>query len=285
MQRPTSLSRRAVLLGGVVALPLSGCGIRLEDDAPDLPLVPHRTPVAGEAALLAMVASLRAERPAESVPAGAAAARAEALTEALTELGIPTTELERASSAGAATSQAEDVAAYESALRECQPGLLQLVGSLAVARVLRGPAPLWTGADRTPWQRPDPARSAASDTRAAAWTLTVAAARAEGEEQTRLRSLVAGLEELLRLQTAAGDDDGSGAPLGYDLDDPLATAAERAALARTTLTTLTDRLVALLPSLDADRTAAHEIVAWAATTLALGQPWQLEIGTLPGYGP
>ena len=82
-----------------------------------------------------------------------------------------------------------------------------------------------------------------------------------------------------------GDDDGSGAPLGYDLDDPLATAAERAALARTTLTTLTDRLVALLPSLDADRTAAHEIVAWAATTLALGQPWQLEIGTLPGYGP
>ena len=183
MQRPTSLSRRAVLLGGVVALPLSGCGIRLEDDAPDLPLVPQRTPVAGEAALLAMLASLRAERPAESVPAGAAAARA------------------------------------------------------------------------------------------------------EGEEQMRLRSLVAGLEELLRLQTAAGDDDGSGAPLGYDLDDPLATAAERAALARTTLTTLTDRLVALLPSLDADRTAAHEIVAWAATTLALGQPWQLEIGTLPGYVP
>lgn len=48
---------RRLLLAGVGAVllaPVSGCGIRLEDDAPRLPLVPTREPLAGETALVAL---------------------------------------------------------------------------------------------------------------------------------------------------------------------------------------------------------------------------------------
>ncbi len=48
--------RRRTVVAGVVAvvLPSAGCGIRLEDDAPRVPLVPTRTPVPAEAELVAL---------------------------------------------------------------------------------------------------------------------------------------------------------------------------------------------------------------------------------------
>ncbi|QGN57768.1 DUF4439 domain-containing protein [Nostocoides sp. HKS02] len=49
--------RRAVLTGGLgalAALTLSGCGIRLEDDAPRVPLIPTRSPVPGESFLVGL---------------------------------------------------------------------------------------------------------------------------------------------------------------------------------------------------------------------------------------
>jgi hypothetical protein len=50
-----SPSRRALLVGALGALPaLGGCGIRLEDDAPRVPLVPTREPLPGEALLTAL---------------------------------------------------------------------------------------------------------------------------------------------------------------------------------------------------------------------------------------
>ena len=52
-----SPSRRAVLAagaGGLGALTLSACGIRLEDDAPRVPLVPTREPLRGESFLVAL---------------------------------------------------------------------------------------------------------------------------------------------------------------------------------------------------------------------------------------
>ena len=52
---PSRPARRAVLTAGVgiaVATALGACGIRLEDDAPDVPLVPRRKPVPGEAFLV-----------------------------------------------------------------------------------------------------------------------------------------------------------------------------------------------------------------------------------------
>lgn len=54
-------TRRGVLtaglglgLGSVVAMSLAACGIRLEDDAPRVPLIPTRAPVPGEAFLIAL---------------------------------------------------------------------------------------------------------------------------------------------------------------------------------------------------------------------------------------
>lgn len=271
-----------MLLGAGLALAVTGCGVRLEDDAPDLPLVPRRTPISGEAALLAMVTSLSRETDATSVPPGAAGERVETFVDALTELRVPETEIRRAREADPTWTEAEDVAVYEGALRECQPGLLPLVGSLAVARVLRGPATLWAKEPPTAWQVTDPARSAAQDTRAALWSLTVVTARAGGDERSTVQAVVAGLQELLSRQVVAGDDDGSTAPLGYDLEESLATPDERATLVRETLATLGARYLALLTSLADDRDAAHEVVAWAAAPLRLGDPWQVEVGALPG---
>ena len=52
--------RRALLtagLGTLSALALASCGIRLEDDAPRIPLLPARTPIDGETFLLGLVRS------------------------------------------------------------------------------------------------------------------------------------------------------------------------------------------------------------------------------------
>jgi hypothetical protein len=50
-------TRRVVLGAGLLAVALgaSSCGVRLEDDAPRLPLVPTREPIAGEDALLRLL--------------------------------------------------------------------------------------------------------------------------------------------------------------------------------------------------------------------------------------
>ncbi len=53
---------RRTLLGGAAAaglLALGGCGIRLEDNAPDLPLVPTRSPIPAQQALLDLLAGTR----------------------------------------------------------------------------------------------------------------------------------------------------------------------------------------------------------------------------------
>ena len=47
--------RRALVLGALAApVLLAGCGVRLEDDAPPLPLIPSREPLAGEDELTAL---------------------------------------------------------------------------------------------------------------------------------------------------------------------------------------------------------------------------------------
>ncbi len=55
-ERGRGVDRRWVVSGllGAAVLPASACGIRLEDDAPRVPLVPTRTPVPVEAALVAL---------------------------------------------------------------------------------------------------------------------------------------------------------------------------------------------------------------------------------------
>lgn len=53
--------RRVLLASGIAAglVTLAGCGIRLQDNAPDVPLLPRRTPVPEEQALLDLLANTR----------------------------------------------------------------------------------------------------------------------------------------------------------------------------------------------------------------------------------
>src|SRR5690606_7172588 len=113
--RPTGpgprLGRR-VLLGGALgagALALSGCGVRLEDDAPDIPFIPTREPIPAESALIWLLQDcrdLRAADPATEAPYGEQVA---VLRSALYRAGIPIETLDDAltpttTSAGAAPS-------------------------------------------------------------------------------------------------------------------------------------------------------------------------------------
>ncbi|NYG05852.1 hypothetical protein BJ986_000339 [Phycicoccus badiiscoriae] len=111
---PACPSRRRVLtlglglgLGAVTAGSLAACGIRLEDNAPQLPLIPKRPPVPSESFLLALwrhsedlairAASLRG--PATSVPARLAALHRRQVVVLETELlrlGVPATALDAA---------------------------------------------------------------------------------------------------------------------------------------------------------------------------------------------
>ncbi|HSF98601.1 MAG TPA: DUF4439 domain-containing protein [Ornithinibacter sp.] len=71
------VTRRTFVAGalGALALSASGCGIRLEDDAPRVPLVPTRTPVPAEAELVALTAdTLALAELAATVPGPLAAA-------------------------------------------------------------------------------------------------------------------------------------------------------------------------------------------------------------------
>ncbi|MCA0179924.1 MAG: ferritin-like domain-containing protein [Actinobacteria bacterium] len=89
-----SPSRRIALRWSVVAtgsaILLSGCGIRLEEDAPHVPLIPERTPIPQEANLVALLhhmQSLRAAVPAEY--AAGLARQVEVLDSALRQGGVP----------------------------------------------------------------------------------------------------------------------------------------------------------------------------------------------------
>lgn len=97
---PTRRSVLAVLGLTTAALPLAACGIRLEDDAPRVPLVPTREPIPGEGVLLSLWlgATELAEQAAElggaatSLPARLATLhqeQARVLRSLLRSLGVP----------------------------------------------------------------------------------------------------------------------------------------------------------------------------------------------------
>ena len=83
-------------LGALFTL-LAGCGIRLEDDAPRVPLVPTREPIPGEAALLRLLGAVRSASLAPVDPAaplspalaGLHRRQAEVLHDALRQRGVP----------------------------------------------------------------------------------------------------------------------------------------------------------------------------------------------------
>ncbi|KRE41862.1 hypothetical protein [Knoellia sp. Soil729] len=98
-----SPSRRVVALGalGVAVASLTGCGIRLEDDAPHVPLVPDRSPIPGEQALLHLLSAVHAaalapvdpRTPLSPLLAPLHRTQATVLHDALRQRGVPEDEL------------------------------------------------------------------------------------------------------------------------------------------------------------------------------------------------
>ncbi|WP_353950540.1 hypothetical protein V6K52_12975 [Knoellia sp. S7-12] len=96
-------SRRLVTAGaiGAAIAVLTGCGIRLEDDAPRVPLVPTRSPIEGEGALLRLLAALQAaglatvdpKAPISALLAPLHQRQATVLHDALRQRGVPQDEL------------------------------------------------------------------------------------------------------------------------------------------------------------------------------------------------
>lgn len=115
---PTRRLVTAGALGAAVAL-LTGCGIRLEDDAPRVPLVPARAPIDGEDALVRLLGAVQAaalapvdsKAPISPLLASVHARQATVLHDALRQRGVPEDELPSATPSPSATSTATPSAA------------------------------------------------------------------------------------------------------------------------------------------------------------------------------
>lgn len=256
---PARPSRRLVLTGALALTTgaLTGCGVRLEDDAPDIPFVPTREPIPGETALLAMLGTL------ESADGEHATARADRLRAALAESGVPERVLDAAQ---APDTDAETAAACEAAVRECGPGLLRLVGQLTATLRITDPigarARLWTPSGDSAWQAGDVAADALEATRATSYALAVVAGRlADGTSRTRTLTTLRELRQLeVRQTTAAGDDVGS-VTLGYERPDDLSGSAGTDWVTES-FVRLQAAYAAGLTRLGDDRDAALETTQW-----------------------
>lgn len=280
------LSRRQLLrlLGATSGLALagvpSGCGVRLERDAPALPLLPSAHPYpAGEAlrtelarssaALAAALAwseaggpasaralvaahrshveALRARLTAVHEPADTPSTAQTSVTDRVAE-GDPTVARRRLLAAeriglggGAAQRLAGVPAADRVLLGAC------LVTRAQAARLLGAPA---LAAPRTP-RAVDAAQAAQllGTVRPAVYGLQVVAARAVVARSARAGVARGALAAALRQRQVLGQQAGAQAPadpLGYDLPDPLVTPAEHDALARRLLRDLGDAYVRAL---------------------------------------
>lgn len=253
-------SRRLVLSGALTlsAAALSGCGVRLEDDAPDIPFVPTRDPIPGEAVLLAMLGALEAD------DAQHADARAKRLRRELERAQVPAKVLDGAK---APEPGAETVAAFEGAVRDCGPGLLKVVAQLtATQRIVADAqtADLWTTPESTRWKATKAAVGPLKATRATVYALQLIAARASGTVSTSARAAGRELQGLVNRQTTAADDDAPAVTLGYDIPHDLNSTKARD-LGRTTFDRLLAAYAGALDGLGSDRSAALEVIQWMVT--------------------
>lgn len=261
------------------AAALTGCGVRLEDDAPDIPFVPERDPIPGEAALLAMLAAL------EESDEDHASERATMLREALTRAQVPERLLDEATAPEAG---AETVAAFEGAVRDCGPGLLRLVGRLTATQRIVTDAEtkaFWTPAGTTPWKAGAVAADALRATRATVYALDLIATRTSEDASASVRKAGRELQGLVNRQTTAAGDDAPAATLGYDIPHDLT-----AARARELGTQSFERLLAAyadgLAGLDEDRDAALEVTQWMVTAERVSRErFPIEVPELYGERP
>ena len=309
------VARRTVVAGVLAGvLPAAGCGIRLEDDAPRVPLVPARTPVPAEAELVALTRDTAALAELAATVVGALGAdlavlhrrQHTVLRSTLRADGVPAADLDASptpSSAGSATPSASATATAP-ATGEARAALATDEGASAaaaatfadVAADLRATiaslhaqryaaASLLAGRPPTVPLEPiagSRVEALAGSTSAAIYFLEVVAARSTGAQRARADATLLALNSLRADQTGGGaaPDDSLGHPLPFAVDDRAAAAR----LARTTLTTLRDSYgEQLAPIVGSDGGAGlAALTRWLGTVEVEAHRWGVALAPFPG---
>ena len=306
------IPRRTVVAGVVAAvLPTAGCGIRLEDDAPRVPLVPTRTPVPAEAELVALTRGTAALADLAATVPGAVAAdlatlhrrQHTVLRSTLLADGVPATDLDAAPSASptatatatsspsatttggrAALAAAEGASAATAArFAGVSDDLRATIASLHAQRYAA--AALLAGRPPTVPLDPvggDPVSALATAASAAVYFLEIVSARSTGAQRDRSDATLAALRDLRADQLAGGaqPDDSLGHPLPFPVDD----AAAAARLARASLTTLRaaygEHLGPIVASDGGPGLAA--LTRWLGTVEVEAHRWGVDLEPFPG---
>ncbi len=278
--------RRALLLGSLGALPLlAGCGIRLEDDAPRVPLLPTRALLASEDLLTALtrgcvdLAGLagRAPGPVAAALVPVHQRQHTVLRTTLVRMGVPVAVVDASSAPGwpspsatAVTAQrlgaaeagwAAGASRFAGVAQELRASVAALHAQrFAAAVLLTGDPPGAAGGPVTD----DVVAELAAGTRGAAYFLEVVAARSRTALRTRAESTLESLQRLAADQVAGGSE--PPVELGHPLPFAVRTDADAVRLARRALTAARDEYGVRLGPL----VGRHGAAGWSATTRWLG---------------
>ncbi len=309
-QHGGDVGRRGVLTGllGAAVLPVSGCGIRLEDDAPRVPLVPTRTPLPGERELLALTLDTLALATAAAALDGDLAADLTALHRrqhtvlrtTLLRRQVPAASLAPPPSSSpsgptpTSTAQTTDprasLAADEGAAA-ASAGTLAGVEADLQATVASVHAQRYAAATLLAGRPPDVPTDAVGGrtvaravalTEAAVWLLEVVSARSQGRQRDRSDATLAVLRALRSDQLEGGER--SASALGHPLPFPVEDAADAARLAREVLAALRGDLGALLGPLVAEHGGPGLAAAtrWLGTVEVEAHRWGVDLEPFPG---
>ena len=306
--------------GALVAASLSGCGIRLEDDAPRVPGLPTRRPAPGEAYLLTLrrhSTDLAAEARAlggapKGLPARLAvlhARQAAVLETELLRMGVPRSILDApeptatpgtsATASGStgtgSTGTAGPAALAASEATDLGPSAIEALAGVGAARIplagallaqrasaatLLGDPAVWP--DPT-WSEPSLAASYLENTRAAAYAFEVVAAQSpKGAQRTLALSTLVTLRAREGQQEALAGASATAPALGYPLPFSVTTPAAARTLAVTVLTDLRAAVARELASSGGDVGPLGAVVQWLADTEVLASRWGVALAPFPG---
>lgn len=312
-----SPSRRALLgalgtaLGGAVVL--SGCGVRLEEDAPDLPLIPRREPVPGETFLIGFEAAtqtLATVSPTLSADLGGTLApmflaQAQLMRDVLLHGGLPADKLQ-----APATSLSDDLAADQppsgrlaaaaigpvappGGLAVVDPSVRPSMVSLAAQRyaaatMLTGSEPdlkvgdgLWSGG-----QLPSGAANIYLALLNGGYLFEVVAAHSSGDRRAAALAVSANFrrraEILIPLLPQV-----PGTPLGAQVPEPVTDDAAADRVAQHAVTAVITQIAAVLPALTAGGqstagTGINRGVSLLGPMVVTGLAWGLPLAAFPG---
>ncbi|MEP6649303.1 MAG: DUF4439 domain-containing protein [Lapillicoccus sp.] len=301
---------RAVAAAGFAGPLLAGCDIRLQDDAPSIPLLPRKS-APDEAVLVDVVrrtsalaqAAGRVSNPSDTVARLSTLhqTQADVVRARLVSAGVPNHVIDGPAKSSTTTPTAavsappaaapQDVAAGEAALvAALLPALptvtaanravvTSVVSSCGAAVELLGAAVTWPTADPLP---PAAAVPLLDATRSAAYAFQVVAAQTSGD----LRAVALGTHTDLETRaTELAGMAGSSAPaepLGYALPFPVTAPDVAGRLAAHVLTTLVAGGLTPLATLPEEFTATTTLVRLLVGAQRLGRSWGVAPVPFPG---